>query len=298
MRFLLSLLVFGIYFFFARWYFVCEVRNHCGEVEITTPAKPTRLNTLALMEGDSVLLEGYDEFSFPINKAKPDLNEDNLEFLEDVAKHLRENPDKELTIVGRFLNSETDKRFGIMENLGLARAGAIRPYLEGQGVDGKRIHLDHERVSGNKLDQPLAFVISDSTEPDDYENLQYRFEDMTYSEANFAFNSAEFQPKEAFVFYADSLKNFLTENPDFQIIVTGHTDTIASQAYNVELGLKRAKSAIDYFGELGIEAKMEAASKGRENPVAPNINPDGSDNPEGRAKNRRVNFKLEKIEAQ
>ena len=33
---------------------------------------------------------------------------------------------------------------------------------------------------------------------------------------------------------------------------------------------------------------------GEEKPVAPNINPDGSDNPEGRAQNRRVQITVEK----
>ena len=35
-------------------------------------------------------------------------------------------------------------------------------------------------------------------------------------------------------------------------------------------------------------ATFQSTGKGAADPVAPNTNPDGSDNPEGRARNRRV----------
>jgi outer membrane protein OmpA-like peptidoglycan-associated protein len=44
---------------------------------------------------------------------------------------------------------------------------------------------------------------------------------------------------------------------------------------------------------LGVKAEIVTASKGETQPVAPNSKPDGSDNPDGRQKNRRVNFKLD-----
>lgn len=40
--------------------------------------------------------------------------------------------------------------------------------------------------------------------------------------------------------------------------------------------------------------KLAAKGRGEAKPVAPNINPDGSDNPEGRQKNRRVEVTVKK----
>lgn len=76
--------------------------------------------------------------------------------------------------------------------------------------------------------------------------------------------------------------------------IIGHTDSIGSKEYNLDLGLRRAKNARQYFiDSLGVVAPIEVKSMGKSRPVAPNTLPDGSDNPEGRQKNRRVNFVLE-----
>ena len=59
------------------------------------------------------------------------------------------------------------------------------------------------------------------------------------------------------------------------------------------LSERRANAAKDYLVEKGIEeARIRTSGFGESKPIAPNDNPDGSDNPEGRAKNRRVEFKL------
>ncbi|MCB9297603.1 MAG: OmpA family protein [Lewinellaceae bacterium] len=119
---------------------------------------------------------------------------------------------------------------------------------------------------------------------------------MTFSDANFEYNSDVFKPGEPFKLYADSVKTYFDLNPEGILRIVGHTDSIASADYNLDLGMRRAQSARDYFRGLGIEAKIVVESQGEERPVAPNSNPDGSDNPEGRQKNRRVNFILNTAE--
>jgi outer membrane protein OmpA-like peptidoglycan-associated protein len=74
------------------------------------------------------------------------------------------------------------------------------------------------------------------------------------------------------------------------VTVTGHTDSRGSNAYNRRLSLRRAEAVRQALaGQLGSDApRFEVAGKGESKPVAANQNKDGSDNPRGRARNRRV----------
>jgi len=73
------------------------------------------------------------------------------------------------------------------------------------------------------------------------------------------------------------------------IHIDGYTDSIGSAAYNVTLSEERAKTVRDWLASHGyIAASTPYAGHGKTDPVAPNTNSDGSDNPAGRAKNRRV----------
>ena len=81
----------------------------------------------------------------------------------------------------------------------------------------------------------------------------------------------------------------LQANPAMMIEVAGHTDSIGSDAYNMELSHQRAQSVVDYLVLKGIDrSRLRAVGYGEGNPVAANQNSDGSDNPQGRALNRRV----------
>ena len=93
----------------------------------------------------------------------------------------------------------------------------------------------------------------------------------------------------------DTLYELLKENPTFHIELSSHTDGKGNDAYNLKLSQARAQSCVDYLVKKGISKKrMVAVGYGMRKPVAPNKNEDGSDNPEGRALNRRTEFKITK----
>ena len=75
-----------------------------------------------------------------------------------------------------------------------------------------------------------------------------------------------------------------------EILIEGHTDSVGSRAYNLELSKRRAEAVKDWLIEKGGLRGVKIVTKGygESKPIAPNTNPDGSDNPKGRAKNRRV----------
>jgi outer membrane protein OmpA-like peptidoglycan-associated protein len=79
-------------------------------------------------------------------------------------------------------------------------------------------------------------------------------------------------------------------SPPGPIAVIGHTDTKGDDAYNQQLSEARARTVREWFGgQVGVrQRQFEVSGKGEAAPIAPNARPDGSDDPAGRAKNRRV----------
>lgn len=79
----------------------------------------------------------------------------------------------------------------------------------------------------------------------------------------------------------------LQEYGNVRLSVEGHTDSIASEKYNQQLSQARAQSVRDALIELGVdEGRIDGVGYGETRPIAPN------DTPEGRAENRRIEFKI------
>ena len=78
--------------------------------------------------------------------------------------------------------------------------------------------------------------------------------------------------------------------------IDGYTDSKGGDAYNRKLSERRADSVKLWLAQKeGLpQARMTTQGFGAARPVAPNAKPDGSDNPEGRQKNRRVEIVLAK----
>ncbi len=88
------------------------------------------------------------------------------------------------------------------------------------------------------------------------------------------------------------VNQLLSHYKDAQVFIFGHTDSKGDDAYNLELSQKRAAAVKYYFVNVfKVPAtRMQTKGLGKTKPIAPNQNPDGSDNEAGRAKNRRVEF--------
>jgi OOP family OmpA-OmpF porin len=108
--------------------------------------------------------------------------------------------------------------------------------------------------------------------------------------ADALFNFDKYYLKPAGKASLDQLVSDLREVQSVESIkVTGHTDSKGTEAYNQALSERRAGTVKDYLVEKGVNASViTARGEGELNPVAPNTLPNGKDNPEGRAKNRRV----------
>ncbi len=110
---------------------------------------------------------------------------------------------------------------------------------------------------------------------------------------NFDFDKATLRP-DAVAILNEAI-DILKRYPDLKVEVAGHTDSIGSDAYNQKLSERRAKTVYDYLTSNGVDAGrlVGPVGYGESRPIAPNTNPDGSDNPEGRAQNRRTELNVQ-----
>ena len=80
--------------------------------------------------------------------------------------------------------------------------------------------------------------------------------------------------------------------PQAPVCINGHTDSKGSDSYNQALSLRRARAVAAQLqsGQTAQEMQrtMQVRGLGESVPVAANTLPDGTDNPEGRQRNRRV----------
>ena len=85
-----------------------------------------------------------------------------------------------------------------------------------------------------------------------------------------------------------NLATVLKDSKTPKVQVQGHTDSVSDDAFNQQLSEQRAQAVSSALKSHGVTADLEAVGYGETKPVAPNENPDGSDNPGGRRLNRRV----------
>jgi OOP family OmpA-OmpF porin len=110
---------------------------------------------------------------------------------------------------------------------------------------------------------------------------------------NFDFDKATLRP-DAIANLEDAV-GILNAHPDMRVEVAGHTDSIGTAEYNQDLSQRRARAVYDYLTSHGVDANRISGPNGygEGRPIAPNTNPDGTDNPEGRARNRRTELNVQ-----
>ncbi len=103
----------------------------------------------------------------------------------------------------------------------------------------------------------------------------------------FGFDRFDLAPEAVAVL--DELAAFLKANAELRLNIEGHCDERGTNEYNLALGERRAKAALDYLVSQGIDAaRLAAISYGEERPA------DTGNTEESWAKNRRDEFILGK----
>ena len=110
---------------------------------------------------------------------------------------------------------------------------------------------------------------------------------------NFDFDKSTLRPDAVSIL--NEAIEILKRYPELKVEVAGHTDSKGTDAYNQSLSERRASAVYDYVTSNGIDASRLIGPNGygESRPIAPNANDDGSDNPDGRARNRRTELNVQ-----
>jgi peptidoglycan-associated lipoprotein len=82
----------------------------------------------------------------------------------------------------------------------------------------------------------------------------------------FAFDKSDIRPGDAKVL--DATAAYLKANPNQLVLIEGHCDERGTNEYNLALGERRAKAAMNYLVSNGVEAgRVTTISYGKERPV-------------------------------
>ncbi|MCU0440204.1 MAG: OmpA family protein [Raineya sp.] len=112
---------------------------------------------------------------------------------------------------------------------------------------------------------------------------------LVVNNINFEFNSDKLtqQSKKE----VDYIYELMKDNPSLKIGVYAHTDAVGTDAKNLDLSNRRAKSVYSYINSKGVPIeRMKWQGFGESKPIATN------NTKEGRAKNRRVEFEVLEVE--
>ena len=286
----------------STYYYVCHIRKHCcgdcaslsdmSVFELTAPPSDQ-----LLIRGSGLLIENDEGIVFGRNGSLPVVAHTTDSALQRVKQYLGEHPQEALYITGWYDDSEKNKT--LMENLGLARAEAVKRRLVATGVAGRQIgtlgrpSMDLSFL-GDTLYNGLTFTVTDkipaqsaSINPDTLASLANRLRTSPQT-VYFDMGSTSLQISDTLQHYLQDVQNYLMVYPDRSIVLIGHTDNVGSAEKNETYGQERADFTKEILSDLGINpGQIKTRSEGESKPIASN------DTPAGRSENRRVEIEIE-----
>ncbi len=145
---------------------------------------------------------------------------------------------------------------------------------------GTSLDVTTKNITTSQDINKTSLMAKNPKEPIRIPNIQYEFDKANILEGSkIAIDTTVFSLMQA--------------NPEVIVEIQSHTDSRGSEQYNTKLSQSRAESVVAYLISKGIKKeRLKAKGYGESKPIAPNEKSDGSDNPEGRAQNRRTDFKI------
>ncbi len=152
-------------------------------------------------------------------------------------------------------------------------------------TDSTRILVETVEPTPIEVKQTLTELNAETT----IEGIKFNLSD------NILFEFDKYHVRAAAKPTLEKVNQVLTHFKDARILINGHTDSKGTDVYNIELSQKRA-AAVKYYFVNNFQAeptRIQTQGIGKSQPIASNTNSDGSDNPQGREKNRRVEFTIQ-----
>ena len=161
--------------------------------------------------------------------------------------------------------------------LELQRAGVDQPW-QVKGLNLSEI-LGSFAASAGKLGVPYTPIVKN---PRGGESLALYFE----------YDRAELHPRARK--QLEIVAGLLKSDTSRKLRIAGHTDAKGTEDYNIQLSRARAEAVKRGLAALGVSAgQIVTTGLGTAQPLGPNQKADGSDNPEGRSRNRRAEIFLD-----
>lgn len=121
-----------------------------------------------------------------------------------------------------------------------------------------------------------------------------RHEIIQAGHIRFEFNSST--PEDKYLKSLEDLADLMMKYPGINLRLCGYADALGSDRYNFKLSMQRAVSVKAYLSkQMDMSDRITVQAFGEKDPVAINTNADGSDHPEGRSYNRRVEIMFENV---
>lgn len=152
----------------------------------------------------------------------------------------------------------------------------------------KSIVLEAKEIFAGAINDQLLVKLEDLDKASlvSKEQCQEMFDELSNDE------TVNFKTAEAIILpnsYAllDRFTQLSQRCPDANFLVTGHTDNTGNPVFNRSISLERAQAVINHIVNSGVDSeRFQAQGLGQIQPIADNSTQ------EGRAKNRRVEFKI------
>jgi OOP family OmpA-OmpF porin len=277
----------------STYWHVCKIKQLCdaplstSTVNTDTHAPTPTITPFTIVDGTELNLQSSGNFGFAKSGAEANMNAVKAE-IDSLASFAAANPGKIITITGLYASQETNTTS--FPNLGIARAAGIKTYLMSKGLpdsvfvlNGKLtddIVFSPDSMSGGidfTFAKRIAATENDLASEQKYESI-FKPMDLYFPAA-----SAEYIKTDENKKFLAEAKKFLADNKDKKLLLTGHTDSDDSEAWNLTLSKKRANIVKAKFVALGMPAdRILTTGKGESEPKAPN------DTPAGKRANRRV----------
>lgn len=177
------------------------------------------------------------------------------------------------TLEAERAKRETERAMGEAERARMAAAADVeRAAIAKRQADAEAAKAAKAKAESDKLMKELASLKAQQTE---------RGIVLTIGDVLFATGKADLSASAKKS--VGTLAEFLQENPNRNVLIEGHTDSVGADDYNLALSQRRADSVKDDLLENAIYAgRITAVGYGKKFPVASN------DTKAGKAQNRRV----------
>jgi outer membrane protein OmpA-like peptidoglycan-associated protein/tetratricopeptide (TPR) repeat protein len=226
--------------------------------------------------------KGYDVFQFDMpDKAKPE----KVMILKGEVKDDNGEPVRDAKVVLNYNESKSSEEVKVNEDDG--RFATVVRIERNENVTlnvkGKDLAFNSRIVATKDAPKPAVAKL-EVTAPISAANKAFVINDINYKTA-----SATLEESSKLIL--SDFATYLKENPGMQVEIRGHTDDVGDAGKNKSLSAERAFEVLNFLVAEGVNAKqLTYQGYGEEKPIADNATD------EGRAKNRRTEFFIKKLQ--